>query len=277
MTAESSVAQHVTDSRWVVGSMTTQGVETVFRVRVVAGTVELPEGRRAVVWRDGAQLVRDTVGPARVAPRSPVNDRGQGTGTAGEGEGARAFVWADGVLTWLPTPEGASSESLGISENGRVVGVVSTLGAVVWEPDGAVRRLDPRGLGFVPADVSERGEVVGTVVASGGDTRPAIARGGEVVTLPSFGGYVGAASAVNERGVTAGWTRTVRHGADHPVFWHRQVPWRMGEEISGVPARSGRAYDVNEDNWLVGAVQVRNRTGTGFVDVAVLWEMSPEF
>lgn len=347
--ADTSVAQHVTDSRWIVGSQTTRGVTTVFRIaggngdvehlsgydggpaeardvneagdvvgvgrgpdgvlhpygwaaggpsrqltgtgvageatgvnryQLVAGTVDLPEGRRAVVWSDDARHDIDTGGvvPSRTAPRDSVNDRGQVTGTAGASGAERAFVWRDGELTWLPTPGGATSESLGITENGHVRGTISTLGAVVWQPDGTVRRLDPRGLGFVTTDMSERGEVVGVVPVPGGDTRPAIVRrGGEVALLRSFGGYVGAAQAVNERGVTAGWTRTTRYGADHATYWHRDVPWRAGEEISGRTVRASHAYDVNEDNWIVGSVQVRNRTGTRWVDIAALWELSPEF
>lgn len=347
--ADTSVAQFVTDSRWIVGSRTTDGVTTVFRIftgngddeslsgfdggpaqardvneagdvvgvgvgpdglphpygwaaggptvqltgagvtgeatgvnrhRLVAGTVDLPQGRRAVVWSVDAQRTVDTGGvvPSRAAPRDSVNDRGQVTGTAGASGAERAFVWRDGVLTWLSTPDGATSESLGITENGHVRGTISTLGAVVWQPDGTVRRLDPRGLGFVPTDISERGEVVGVVPVGGGDTRPAIVRrGGEVALLRSFGGYVGAAQAVNERGVTAGWTRTARYGADHATYWHRDVPWRAGEELSERTVRAGHAYDVNEDDWIVGSVQVRDRTGTRWVDIAALWELVPEF
>lgn len=200
------------------------------------------------------------------------------TGTAGPPGAERAFVWHDGTLTWLPTPAGATSESLGITENGQVRGTVSTLGAVVWKADGTVRRLDPQGLGFVPTDLSERGEVVGVVPVTDGDTRPAIVRNGDQVRLlPSFGGYVGAAQAVNERGVTAGWTRWTRYGADHAVYWHRDVPWRPGETITEQTVWSSRAYDVNEDDWIVGSVQVRDRSGTGWVDVAALWELIPEF
>lgn len=349
LSADTSVAQLVTDSRWIVGAETTRGVTTVFRTltansdhvdhltghegghaeardvneagdvvgvavgrdgllhpwgwprqgaplaltgtgvageatgvnrdQLVAGTVDLPQGRRAVVWYDDAMHVVDTGGvvPSRAAPRDSVNDRGQVTGTAGAAGAQRAFVWRDGALTWLPTPDGATSESLGITENGHVRGTISTLGAVVWQPDGTVRRLDPQGLGFVPTDMSERGEVVGVVPASGGDTRPAIVRKGDGVRLlPSLGGYVGSAQAINERGVTAGWTRFSRHGPDHAVYWHRNVPWQAGEEISERTVRSGRAYDVNEDDWVVGSVQVRNRAGTGWDDVAALWAIVPE-
>ena len=251
----------------------------VNRDQLVAGTVDLPEGRRAVVWYDDAMHPVATRGvvPRRAAPSDSVNDSGQVTGTAGAAGAERAFVWQDGDLTWLPTPGGATSESLGITGNGHVRGTISTLGAVVWQPDGTVRRLDPQGLGFVPTDMSERGEVVGVVPASGGDTRPAIVRRDDQVRLlPSFGGYVGSAQAVNERGVTAGWTRTTRFGADHAAYWHRGVPWRAGEEISDQVVRAGRAHDVNEDNWIVGSVQVRDRTGTRWVEVAAFWEMIPE-
>lgn len=76
---------------------------------------------------------------------------------------ARAFSWTDGVMTLLPTPDGAASSAAAINEAGVIAGMIDTGScpvAAVWE-DGAARVLTPQGTcGESSADINNTGFVV---------------------------------------------------------------------------------------------------------------------
>jgi uncharacterized membrane protein len=76
---------------------------------------------------------------------------------------ARAFSWTDGVMTLLPTPDGAASSAAAINEAGVIAGMIDSGScpvAVVWE-DGAARVLTPPGTCFESsADINDTGFVL---------------------------------------------------------------------------------------------------------------------
>lgn len=123
------------------------------------------------VWNHGTpDELLDSYGQA-----TDVNEHGQIVGVASHGGLGEAFVWEDGVVTWLGTLEpGARSEATAINERGEIVGNVylaSSTHAVLWR-NGQIMDL---GLsGEVGENVSEAfsitnsGQVVGRVGAGSG-------------------------------------------------------------------------------------------------------------
>lgn len=112
----------VTDPHAVVAGLNASGD--------VVGTV----ADRPVIWRDGTLTYLADAGEA-----TAVNADGVVTGVVrGPGDAPTVFRWADGVLTTLRNPSGATyCYAVGIADDGTVVGNVA-IGevnhAVVWTP-----------------------------------------------------------------------------------------------------------------------------------------------
>jgi uncharacterized membrane protein len=76
---------------------------------------------------------------------------------------ARGFSWSEGVMTLLPTPDGAASSAAAINEAGVIAGMIDTGScpvAAVWE-DGVARVLTPEGTCHErAADINNTGYVL---------------------------------------------------------------------------------------------------------------------
>lgn len=170
--------------------------------------------------------------------------------------GATATVSATAATappTWRMVDLGAGDNSVAraINDRGHVVGTRGSGEAFLWR-DGRVS-----GLGtFTPTDVNNRDEVVGYRSDEAG-TRAVLWRRGHLVELATPLGGLSYASAVNDRGVVAGWTNT---GADAPSrasSWRDGVPTPLGGDYS-------LAFDVNDRGQVVGSV-------AGLDRIAVRW------
>jgi probable HAF family extracellular repeat protein len=134
---------------------------------------------------------------------------------------AHAVVWHDGQITDLGTlsrARGSRSSANAINEAGVVVGWSwdprEDPVAAQWE-DGAGRQLWAPG---EATDINDGGTVVGT-----SDGKAVVWRRGKLRELPGLGGE-SAATAVNNKGVVAGWSESIS-GERHAVVWRRMAGW----------------------------------------------------
>jgi probable HAF family extracellular repeat protein len=154
-----------------------------------------------------------------------------------------AVVWQDGQITDLGTlsqAHGSRSVANAVNEAGVVVGWS-------WDPqegllpvaagwkDGAGRQLWAPG---TATDINDGGTVVGT-----SDGKAVVWRRGKLRELPGLGGE-SAATAVNNKGVVAGWSESIS-GERHAVVWRRN-----GRLVDLGP---GQALDLNSRGLVVGS------------------------
>jgi hypothetical protein len=119
-------------------------------------------------------------------------------------------------------------------------------------------------------DMNASGVIAGNIWVSDEKRSPWTAAGGKLSRIKT-GEYGGMLTAINDAGVLAGRELLGWHSAEHP--WGRPVLWIEGEkEMLPYPdtlpsaGESGRAYDVNNDNTAVGAVQI-----AGGASYPVIW------
>lgn len=243
---------------------------------IIAGTVF----ERAYVVRDGvARRIDPSRRETRVAPAQGVNDAGQVVGSSRAADGSwRAFLWQDGALRYLDTPDGAGSHGLGINARGQVLAVHDALGAVVWEPDGTVRRLDPSGAGFRPLRIDDRGVAVGWVPAASDPSRqvPAVADADGVRRLPGLGASLGSVREIAPNGLVVGTAPRTSWGWDAPVAWVAGLPVPLGlTPAGGAEALTGEPYDVSSGGRVVGEL-VHELPDTTRRRTAVVWDLVPQ-
>jgi probable HAF family extracellular repeat protein len=173
-----------------------------------------------------------------------INNRGwvEGFATLPGDQTQHSFLWADGVKTDLGTlggPNGGGDfgGDFRPNERGQVPGVAQT------------STLDPRGLGCFGFPPSPPYICL-----------PFIWENGVKTVLPTLGGYLGLADAINNRGqVTGSAENTVLDTTCPPQFpfnQFRPVNWRMGK-VQELPAVAGdpdgQGFGVNDNGQVVGA------------------------
>jgi probable HAF family extracellular repeat protein len=175
---------------------------------------------RPFVWKQGrlANLRFDGYAAA-------VNDRGQVVGTSLHG-----FLWEKGKLTDLGTlPGDAASYAIAINEHGQVAGSSGGQGvgqsgyrpdrAFLWE-DGHMKQVGPKGRESFAWAMNDNGQVIGNCrpLNSPNRTRAFVWDGTEATVLPTLGGGLSDALAVNNNGQVVGWA-TTKSGQKHAVLW----------------------------------------------------------
>jgi probable HAF family extracellular repeat protein len=212
----------------------------------------------AVLWRDGVAIDLGTLG----GPQSRafgINNRGQVVGEAEVAPGdSHAFLWEDGVMHDLAVA-GPFTRAWSINDRGDVAGNFQ-LQPVLWR-DGVLAELTGMGIAF---DVNDRGDIAGALLLEGTSTfHPAIWRDGAVIDLGlPEGGFIGAARAINRRGVVVG----DRDG--HAFRWENGT---MAALPSLIPSGGTFALDVDESGLLVAGESMSDPNALGGAPHAVVW------
>jgi probable HAF family extracellular repeat protein len=193
-----------------------------------------------------------------------------------------AAVWRDGTLTPLPTlPGGHNAQAYGINNLGQVIGFsengvedascatlmpfqVFRYRAVVWEPDGTVRKLrrlpgDTVGFAF---GINDHGQAVGTSGSCANTSLPPLSpngahavlweRDGRAVDLGTLGGASNIATSVNNRGDVVG-TSQADDGTIHAFVWTKTTGMRDLGTFPGAVATVAPCCDtINNSRQVVG-------------------------
>jgi probable HAF family extracellular repeat protein len=158
-------------------------------------------------------------------------------------------IWKDGVMTPLSTLGGNNSEALWLNNRGQVVGFAenrheeancATPGqrlrfeAVIWQPNGEIRKLHPLHgdtVGFAWG-INDNGEAVGTSgLCSNTSIPPAFVSGPHAVRwdkegsphlIPGLGHINNIATSINNRGEVAG-TSQLSDGTFRSFLWTRET------------------------------------------------------
>ena len=180
------------------------------RDRVVGWAYVDDSTARSQAWRWSEGRLTDLgtlAGPEGYSFASATNDRGQvvGTSSAPDGAGQVGFLWQDGVMTALSTPQDA----------------------------------------FSPADIDDRGRVVGTGGGSG-SLRAQLWRDGVLTTLPAPAECAQTTAGVlNDRGTIVGACYT-SGGEGYALLWQG-----AGRSVRALEA-SMQVHDVDDRGWLAG-------------------------
>jgi probable HAF family extracellular repeat protein len=212
-----------------------------WRVRSLGARVEISSG-------DGSFSVSDG-DPA-------INNRGVVAGTLGTRVSSRAFVLFRGRVTQIGLVRGdTDSRFVDLNDRGQVVAVSyrspgdeKNAHAILWEK-GRIRNLGS----FVPADINEHGDVVGT--SSRGTPRALLWSRGQIHDLGrTLGGYPSEGAAINDAGQVVG-----RSDDDGFLWQNGKFRWLR---LPPRPPYTGTVpVDINEHGQVTGIVA--SDTGPG--------------
>src|SRR5919108_2188477 len=208
-----------------------------------------------------------------------INERGQvvGSSTTASGE-THAFLWQDGVMHDLGTPEGINTaDARAVNDRGQIVGSgrcvcppePGPFSALLWR-DGEITNLGTLGRLFDSSaanGINNRGQIVGsswTLMVhpeAPENERAVLWQDGEITDLGTLGGGVSLARALNERGQIVGSSRTVS-GDQHAFLWQDGVMSDLGTLGGSFSFATG----INERGQVVGF----STTASGAEDV-FLW------
>jgi len=130
------------------------------------------------------------------ATAKKISDRGVVIGdiVSASSPSRQAFRWEDGKLVILAGLDGAGSADVtahDVNARGQVVGTSATsdgrVRAALWEPDGTIVDLGPRGQDSVAVGINRRGTVAGQVIDAAGRSQAVIWKNGVPVPLGDFG------------------------------------------------------------------------------------------
>jgi probable HAF family extracellular repeat protein len=140
-------------------------------------------------------------GESSFYPANGLNNLGQVVG--GDNHRPYAFIWDNGKLTYLDTPENGGV-ALDISDSGEITGnlLVDDNGpsehAVRWVK-GKYHDLDPPWSDTSKGSaINESGNIAGYAYRTFGGIRPVLWRGDKAIDLGDFGGGIGEARALND-------------------------------------------------------------------------------
>jgi probable HAF family extracellular repeat protein len=154
------------------------------------------------------------------------------------------LIWQAGTVTRLTSAE---ARAVAVNRSGQVVAVTGNPMPFVGDLDGALysggRTVR---LGFIPADINDRGQVVGQRTVDGRQ-HAVLWEDGRLTDLGTLGGDSSRAIAVNERGQVLGVSRSA-DGTDHAFLW---TSGRM-VDLGRVGSSLGQAYDLNDEGQAIG-------------------------
>ncbi|MER7457219.1 hypothetical protein [Micromonospora sp. NPDC126480] len=195
-------------------------------------------------WRHGRPHDLGTLDDRGTGTALAVNDHGDVVGdnqTFIRGGETRAFLWRRGVLTDLGGVGDRSAT--GINNRAQVIGVHHTDAgqrAFLWQRGRLTDLGTLGGSESVPADINERGQIVGTSTTADGARHAFLWDRGRMINLGTPSGESGA-QAVNDRGEVTGWT-VAADGTRQSFRWHLGVRTEF----------TGYAGDINEAGWIGG-------------------------
>jgi len=214
-----------------------------------------------------------TLGGTRSAA-GDTNDEGvivgESTASPGQSAASHAVVWRDGVMTDLGSPMDSATAINGV---GRVVGMTSAppapgLGRAFFWRDGVMTDLGTLGgtINTGPADVNDRGEVVGSAFTATNSLHAFLWRDGVMTDLGTLGGDRSGASGINDKGQVVGsgtLPGSVKGSPQHAFLWQNGVMTDLGT-LGGA---SSYAAAINNVGQVVGT----STTRSGVTD-AFLWQ-----
>jgi probable HAF family extracellular repeat protein len=140
------------------------------------------------------------------------------SGWAGDGVSARPAS-----IAGVPLPMGFPA---GLNNAGQIIGTGEDGMGLVWR-DGVSTRIGSLGGGYsLPADINERGQVVGSSGTAGGGGHAFLWHRGVLTDLGTLGGPDSNARAVNEHGDVVG-VSTTADGTSAYFLWRRGVMTRI--------------------------------------------------
>lgn len=218
----------------------------------VVGSVSVPLGTKAVVWRDGH--VTDLQAPQGSKSYAwGINNCGQVVGStcSSATEPYRACLWQGGQLIYLsPANMLVWSEARDINDQGQVVGFVGDT-AYLWD-SGTMIGLGTLGRRTVPTAINNHGQVVGYSLPIGSDDRAFIWQNGTMTNLGTLGGWESRAADINDRGQVVGSSRT-DDNVTHAFMWEKGI---MMDLNAVVPPDFGMvltdATGINDVGQIVG-------------------------
>lgn len=242
----------------------------------------------AVLWKDSAITDLKTLKDGYQSVALAVNNRGQVVGAADNGTTdsdamfsdnygwvtqTRAFLWQDDVMQDLGTLGGTDAVALLINDRGQIVGASYTssapsaycganlgasltTGAFLYE-DGEMKNIGSfGGTCTFPADLNNRGEIVGISTLSGDKVQHAFLWKNDVLNnLPNtIGGKNAAAIALNDGGDVVGWAsapgdQDIEHEQIHASLWKNGIMTDL-ETVDGDLCSNG--YSINSRKQVVG-------------------------
>jgi probable HAF family extracellular repeat protein len=169
-----------------------------------------------------------TLGGSTTFP-GPVNELGQTAGASATFNGLHAYLWQDGVMQDLGTPNGNGAEATGLNESGQIVGFTEGQGqifnAYFWENGTwtSLGTLPGSGLDLSYAtDINNNGKIAGYSFNYYPDfnDRAWMWYGGEFTDLGTLGGTDSRALAINEMDQIVGWTQISESSNEtHGFLW----------------------------------------------------------
>jgi probable HAF family extracellular repeat protein len=161
------------------------------------------------------------------------------------------FVWRDGRMRALPTPDGHGTAT-GIDSTGkRIVGELPGARAALWT-DGVLMPL-PTNEGFTSsaASVNDAGLIVGAMGVALPSWRATLWKHGQATALGTLGGMSSRAWAVNQRGDIVGQSRTAEDRMR--PFLYRDGQMRELPLLSGFT--EGGAAAISDTGFIAGVLE----------------------
>ncbi|MCA2216440.1 hypothetical protein [Jidongwangia harbinensis] len=204
---------------------------------------------RAVVWRHGER-----------SPTALGVDRARPVSISGNGHIAghvdRAlFRWRAGAATYLRRSAVASFHDPLINDRGQVASAAvdqnGTSRAFVWDGERMTMLPTPAGMNSTVADINDRGQVVGALIAPGGSTEHAVLwQQGRMIRLGTLGGAGSTPKAINQRGQVIGNSTIAGSSTEHPFLWQHG---RMTDLLAGTDATTARVVAINAAGMMTGS------------------------